>query len=206
MYIYLITNTANSKRYVGKTKRTLARRFNEHKASSRKKSKTHLSNAMRMYGVEVFIIEEIEKTTKGLLNERERFFIAKLQPEYNMTSGGDGIIDMSDEIKAKISAANKGRKKSEEHKTKISVQLSKYTKTEEHRKNISIALLGKSPSEETRAKLSASRKGKTRSADAVAKTAAAHLGTKRSEETRQKLRDIWAARRMEKERGQKKGT
>jgi len=85
--IYLITNKINSKKYVGKTYKSIIQRFKEH-CSKSKKSNTHLHRAIRKYGSSNFTIELIEET--NLPNVREPYWIKKLNSEYNMTEGGDG--------------------------------------------------------------------------------------------------------------------
>lgn len=44
---------------------------------------------MRKYGLDAFIIESVEEVS-GDIDERERYWIAQLNPQYNMTEGGDG--------------------------------------------------------------------------------------------------------------------
>mgnify|MGYP003647945207 FL=1 len=79
----------------------------------------------------------------------------------NMTDGGDGTKGkiVSEETKAKMSAAKKGRKFSDEHKAKLSA-----------------ANTGKIMSKEARAKISAAQKGNK-----------SHLGNKHSAVTRAKI-------------------
>lgn len=88
MFIYQITNTINGKSYVGKTTKTLKERFDRHRYTS-KQAKTYLHKAMQKYGSENFNIRLLEEVN-GNLDDRERYWIAKLNPEYNMTSGGEG--------------------------------------------------------------------------------------------------------------------
>ena len=94
-YIYKITNQINGKQYVGKTMLTIEKRWQEHcKDSKRRKiEKRPLYSAMRKYGIENFKIEEIEECSDVIVNEREIYWIEKLQTfknGYNVTIGGDG--------------------------------------------------------------------------------------------------------------------
>lgn len=95
-YIYCITNLINSKKYVGKTEFTLEERFKEHCRDSQKErcEKRPLYDAMNKYGVENFIIEQLEEVENELLSEREIYWIKELNTfgsnGYNATSGGDG--------------------------------------------------------------------------------------------------------------------
>ena len=98
-YIYCITNLINSKRYIGKTVNNIKERFKEHCRDSRKErcNKRPLYDAMNKYGVENFIVEELEYVEDdNKLSEREIYWINELQTYgrngYNATKGGDGTI------------------------------------------------------------------------------------------------------------------
>lgn len=98
-YIYCITNLINSKRYIGKTTSNIDQRFQEHCRYSRKErcNKRPLYDAMKKYGVENFIVEELEYIKDdNKLSEREIYWINELQTYghngYNATKGGDGTI------------------------------------------------------------------------------------------------------------------
>ena len=94
-YIYKITNTVNNKIYIGQTRYTIQKRWAEHcDASSR--LNYPLYKAMRKYGQDNFIVEEVEEILDDLLNEREVYWInfyhsyAPLGYGYNVTLGGEG--------------------------------------------------------------------------------------------------------------------
>lgn len=84
--IYLITNTINSKRYIGKTTRTIEQRWYQHCKNAEHGHNTYLYKAIRKYGKEAFTIQPLSEG----LDEEEVIMIAKYSPEYNMTAGGDG--------------------------------------------------------------------------------------------------------------------
>lgn len=93
-YIYEITNDINSKVYVGQTIKNIEERFREHKSDAKysKRSKL-LHNAMNKYGCSHFNISVLEVCDLDMLNEREIYWIDKLDTfnnGYNLTLGGDG--------------------------------------------------------------------------------------------------------------------
>lgn len=84
--IYLITNTINGKRYIGKTSRTIEQRWYQHYKNAEYGHNTYLYKAIRKYGKEAFTVESLAEG----LDEEEILLIAEHNPEYNMTRGGDG--------------------------------------------------------------------------------------------------------------------
>jgi group I intron endonuclease len=92
--IYKITNKSTNKKYIGWTKRKIEARWKTHIQCAKRGIQTHLYNAIRLYGQENFIIEEIEKgeNDEYMLNIREPFWISQYNIEelYNMTLGGEG--------------------------------------------------------------------------------------------------------------------
>ena len=122
--IYKITNLVNGKAYVGQTINKLNIRFNQHvsyanRAKESGKKLFYLSKAINKYGKDSFSIEVLEVVDKDLLNDREIFWIEKLNTfseGYNLNKGGHL------------------RQKPEERT---------YIPTEGHRKNMSISKKGK---------------------------------------------------------------
>ena len=106
-YIYCITNQINGKRYIGQTRTTIEHRWGQHKADS-KTSNYALYQAIKKYGINNFIIEEVEKIEADtmdeiilMLNELEVYYIDKYETiisgnkGYNMTIGGNSTLDRS---------------------------------------------------------------------------------------------------------------
>ena len=96
-FIYVITNKINNKQYVGKTTDTIQHRWKRHLIDSRKRisEKRPLYDAINKYGPENFTIDALEECSINELEEREQYWIDKLdtyQKGYNATLGGDGKI------------------------------------------------------------------------------------------------------------------
>ncbi|HLG28295.1 MAG TPA: GIY-YIG nuclease family protein [Paenisporosarcina sp.] len=112
--IYIITNTANNKVYVGQS-RSLSKRLPDHKNKLRKNihHNSHLQNAWMAYGEENFTFNVIEYCELEELNNRERHWILDYKSSdrrigYNITSPSENMETMmtSDETKLKISEAH----------------------------------------------------------------------------------------------------
>lgn len=118
MFVYLIENTLNGKRYVGKTYRALEIRWKEHVNGSIGKSMTAICCAIRKYGVDNFKISVLQETDDyDELNMLETLWIKKLNSlasnghGYNLTLGGEGAHGYTHtvEAKKKISDRHKGK-------------------------------------------------------------------------------------------------
>ena len=94
--IYKITNLKNNKVYIGETIQTLQSRWNQHKSVSLNPNghghNYHLHNAIRKYGIENFIIEEIEECDDDIRFERETYYILVYE-SYNREKGYNYIIE-----------------------------------------------------------------------------------------------------------------
>lgn len=124
--VYAAINSCNGKAYVGVTARTLETRRAAHIASSKDTKNTGcrvFKAAIKKYGVDAFdwvVLRECASLADAL--KAEIHFISTLKPEYNISPGGSAGwagIPRTLEWKAKISAANKGRKNSPETIAKI---------------------------------------------------------------------------------------
>jgi group I intron endonuclease len=96
MIIYLATNMVNGKKYVGKTSRPLARRWQLHKNAAIRGEGSYFQDAIRKHGAESFTVLPIWLAeSKEELDEMEKRFISILGAQeftvgYNCTAGGDG--------------------------------------------------------------------------------------------------------------------
>lgn len=150
--IYLLIDGTNDMEYVGQTIRSVKARFKQHT-----KDDTYVGRVIRAHGEDMFLIAILKEcANKEELDRWEKHFIKSrdtMAPNgYNLTEGGEGGIPC-DEVRAKIRAAGKGRKKSPEHRAKIGAGNRGKKQTPEAKAKLSAARKGKSPTTETKAKL-----------------------------------------------------
>ena len=213
-HIYLVTNIANGKQYVGQTA-TSSNKLGHGKV---------LRQAYKKYGFDGFTYDQVVAgiTNRNTLNYLERFWIATfdtIMPNgYNLESGGSEGQIWTDERKAKHSAAKIGRPLNRPLGSKSGMKGKAFP--EASKLKLSLALTGRvSPnwgklaSEETKAKMSASQKakaasfevhpnaGKTASAETKAKMSASHKKQVQSDATKLKRSEsikAWHKQRKEK--------
>lgn len=82
-YIYLITNLKTNEKYVGQTKNSIYVRFASHIHDYKRFPQRKLYQNMIKYGVNNFDIKELEECDESLLNEREIYWISKLNTYHN---------------------------------------------------------------------------------------------------------------------------
>jgi group I intron endonuclease len=109
MFVYLITNTIDGKRYIGQTTTSLEERWRVHKIA---KNCRYLHAAIEKHGEENFTIEAIcEPPTIELMNEFEAEYIRRyntLAPNgYNLTEGGR-VPRHHEDTRKKMSLSHKG--------------------------------------------------------------------------------------------------
>jgi len=148
--------------YVGKGKKNRAFHFlNRNK---------HWSNIANKAGVDVsFLITNIDEELAFLVEIERIDQLRRLGLKLtNLTDGGEGSSNPSQETLEKLSKARKGRITSEETKKKLSEAHKGKKLSDEHRLKLSKAKKGKpsswkgrSPSVESRAKMSAAKLGKS---------------------------------------------
>lgn len=121
--IYKITNLINGRKYIGQS-RNIERRKKDHFAKWNIFHSTLFAEDIERYGKENFRFEMLEilpdDTSRKTLKEKELRYIHDQAPEYN-TLG----LPRSDETKARLSVANKGKKASPETRKKQSESLKK---------------------------------------------------------------------------------
>ncbi len=101
--VYLATNRVNGKQYVGFTGQTLRQRMKAHKAQAKKGAGCRVFGAaIRKHGWDVFEWEVLFESAWNEALEAERYFIWRLRPAYNLTSGGE-VPEFSAESRARLS-------------------------------------------------------------------------------------------------------
>lgn len=132
-HIYCVTCLPTGKLYFGQTVTPIGDRWVRHLSSSKKGSNHKFHRAIRKYGVENFIVEEVltvSAPTKEILKKKldyvEMRLIKRFNTKidgYNSTDGGDkGTVGlkMSEEAKKKISEAKRRENLSAEQRKKLS--------------------------------------------------------------------------------------
>lgn len=187
MYIYLITNLLNEKKYVGQTIQKPENRFYYHKWNANNYSDYYIHRAIRKYRIENFSFEVIDdlSVSSDELNEAEIEWIASYNTffgdGYNMTSGGEQGKIVSEETRKKMSESSKGQKSWNKGKTGV------YSK--ETLQKMSNTQRGKKVSKETKRKISEASKGEKNS----------FYGKKHTNETRKKISKAKIGKKSSKE-------
>jgi group I intron endonuclease len=185
VHVYEVTCRETAKRYIGITKKTSEARWAAHCAAARrgKHAYSRLHNAIRKYGQETFTLRTLVICGDwDYACDLERKLIAAygtFSEGYNATEGGEGAPGFrpsaatlaklsaarrgkpkSEEWKAKIGAANRGRKPSPEHIARLAELKRGQKQSPETIERRALKLRGKKRSDETRARMSAAQKGK----------------------------------------------
>jgi len=193
--IYIITNMANGKQYVGFTK-NIKRRWHQHLTANGSAPALHA--AIKKYGKNGFVFSHICNAFDfEAACDIERMLIkqhnTKSPNGYNLTDGGEGVVgrtlsDEEKELRSKLTAAYAASLSIEERSAKFGSRKGKKLTVEQIEK-IRISNLGKNlgkiATEETKAKMSAIHKARPRKP--------------LSEETKQKIRNSLLGRKMPEE-------
>lgn len=117
MYLYRITNTISGTIYIGVTKTTVYKRFRSHVNAAKRGVKYPLYDAMRSYGLNNFIVEQIGSynTENEMLSAEEqilRYIKATKIKVYNIRDGGNKKFAVRDKEswRQALSVARQGGK------------------------------------------------------------------------------------------------
>jgi len=204
--IYRALCVVTGKSYVGKTVDFCSRAHGRRQAhlsaaASGKDDAPKFYRALRKYGPEAFIwevLEEVPASAREALNERERFWIAKLDTinsGYNCLPGGEGHplgYKASPETRAKLSEICKRRNSAKVLLDYWSTRPRAHT--QETKDKIASASRRQVVSKETKEKMSQSAKARTdrhrgyrHTPEAIMAMSLAKLGKKMTHETREKM-------------------
>ena len=151
MYVYCITNTLNGMKYVGMTSKTIEESKDYYGSGK------YITSSIKKTGRQYFTKEIIEVCGNlEHLKEREIYWIKTLNTKhplgYNLTDGGDGVINLCEESKKrqieklKLYVGEKhpqyGMKRNKETCEKISKALVGRKLSPEHLENVRKANLG----------------------------------------------------------------
>ena len=160
-YVYKIINLVNNKPYIGKTTKTIEKRWSEHAYEASRWQKcfesgtafgysSRLYPAMNKYGYENFNIQLIEELfSLEEMNQREKYWISFYDARhngYNISAGGDGGFfagcKHSPEAIEKIRMTSLNRRHSLESRIKISKSKIGHFTSKETREKIRKAKIG----------------------------------------------------------------
>ena len=203
--VYLLTHIETGMKYVGQSV-DIANRWRVH---SKGLCTKRLGRTIAHYGWSAFSAEILEECDRVQLNEVEIKWVAHhdcISPKgLNLTSGGCANhyiseetrmkhsihgLNLSEEARAKISAAHKGKKLSAEQKANLSVLATGRKPKPETREKLRLAGTGRIQSTATKAKRSISSTIANQKPEVRAKISAALTGIQRSAETKAKLSEL----------------
>lgn len=193
--IYALCDPVSSEiRYIGKTTQPPTSRLSAHMQKSRTR-KAHVSHWIRSLNGQRPVLRILALVETGMAAETERKAIARFRASgcrlTNLTEGGEGSLGYRVfgrhpplEVRAKMSASQKGKKHSPETLAKLSLSHLGHPVSAETRRKIGLGRRGKRHSVEAKARMSAASKGRSLSAEHKAAIVAANTGRPCSPETR----------------------
>ena len=197
--IYRIVHSASGREYIGQSQ-DIYGRWQRHRRSlcAGTHHSRHLQRVWIKYGPDSFRFEILLLCAIADLTKAEQHYFDKRKPAFNgcPAAGTTRGRKFTDESRAKMSAAQIGRKLPEEviakrRGRKLSEKALSSRRgrklSPEHISNIRAALVGRIVSDETRAKIAAANRLWKRSDELKAKLSIANLGKMRSEETKTKI-------------------
>lgn len=136
-YTYLITNTANGKRYAGYTKLGVSRRWKLHlRQAKSRQNRMLIGSAIRKHGEDSFLVQEVYRGSMEVAIQIERGLIESQQLMnplfgYNLTEGGEHSVlspeavarhrsaMSSPSVRARIAVSSKERMSSPESRQRM---------------------------------------------------------------------------------------
>lgn len=200
-YVYILFRPNGVPCYVGKGK---GNRWTHHERFSHSHYNKHLARIITNARMPLPKVKVRVNLTEDDALATEIAFIRAIGrevdggPLVNLTDGGDGKSGylLSEETKARISQAHKGKTISVEAKAKISAALKGVAKPSSHGPNVSVALMGHSLSEETKRKIGKANRGRKHSEKSSARKSESSIARWKEPEYAKTIvaaiRDRWA--------------
>lgn len=135
--IYKITNKANGKVYIGQTVQSMSARWTQH--ISVWSPCKYLSRAIKKYGKDAFIIEQIDAAdTVEELNAKEMFWITHYDSTnqkkgYNILCGGGSFGSLAQETKDILSVKIAEKWRDENYRARVLTKLRAALKSQDNR-------------------------------------------------------------------------
>ena len=133
--VYSITNTVNSKQYIGSADRSFKYRFGKHINLLKRNEhpNIHLQNSFNKHGEGCFSFDIIGYYPKCFVLKAEQFFIDRLKPQYNKAPGAGSMLGFkhSEATKQKLKEKTREYYSSEANRKKQSERLKKAFSKEE---------------------------------------------------------------------------
>lgn len=167
--IYGLVDPSGELRYIGRTGRTVAQRLREHIKESLGTARTHKTRWLRDLierGMLPSTVILLEVDGNGAAEEIEqlRLYKAAGYSLVNATEGGDGHMIVTPELRAKLSAANKGRRPTKRNIEAVIRANTGRIPSAATRHRLSISHAGHTVSQATRDKIGAGNRGRKPSA------------------------------------------
>jgi len=195
--VYRVVNTVTDTTYIGSAV-NIQRRLEDHRArlNRGKHANRHLQRSWDKHGEAAFVFESLVECSVETRKDREQRFIDAYIDHgmkiYNQRPSGPGSVEWlgrthTDESKAKISAANKGRVRSEEDCSRSRATALAMMADPERKARNTKRLRMNWHDPEIRAKMVAGMRGVLRSDETKKRMSVAKSGRVLSEETRRRI-------------------
>lgn len=208
--IYCIIHRDSLMCYVGSSV-DMGRRRRTHSLNAKKGSLTYVHRMIREFGENAFDFEVLEYCDKYKLVERETFWIKFLNAASiegmntlkNPSSCYDYGKSYSEVTRQRLREAVLGKPRSQEIRDKISASSKGKKKTPEHVEKVRQSQINKVITEEQRVKMSIAQTGRKHTPEHIQKVINSRLGKPLSEAHKEKLRVVNTGRKLTEEQKEK---